>query len=337
MDTRIPLELMPDSDSAGSYGPSEDSSPAYGTGFDVPYLTVDEKGRILSASTKRITLPPPSSATAVTWQNVTDKPISFIPSNHASTSTEYGISSSTDYGHALASSTTPLAPGTASVGDEVSSFARGDHIHPAQTSVSGNAGTATKLETPRVISLNGDVVGSASFDGSENISISVSSIKEVAYTSNEPTAANAISLDNESIIFYADNSHGGYSSSLQPVYTTGNQTVGGVKTFSSGIFKNALVLDTSSSVIDVSQASCFIKTINDATAFTFSSVPSGVLCSVIVVLHNGGSYFIVWPQNVKWSGNETPDLTVNGTDILNFVTFDGGTSWFGSVVCSGIV
>lgn len=46
--------------------------------------------------------------------------------------------------------TTPQAPGTAATG--VSTYyARADHVHPSQTSVSGNAGTATKLATSRTI------------------------------------------------------------------------------------------------------------------------------------------------------------------------------------------
>lgn len=63
-----------------------------------------------------------------------------------------------------ASSTTPKANGTAAVGSE-SNYARGDHVHPLQTSVSGNAGTATKLATARSI-------GKASFDGSGSIHLS---------------------------------------------------------------------------------------------------------------------------------------------------------------------
>lgn len=69
-----------------------------------------------------------------------------------------------------ASSTTPKANGTAAVGSE-SNYARGDHVHPLQTTISGNAGSATKLATARTISLAGDVTGSASFDGSANVSI----------------------------------------------------------------------------------------------------------------------------------------------------------------------
>ena len=52
-------------------------------------------------------------------------------------------------------------PGTPSAGTS-SKVAREDHVHPVQTTVSGNAGTATKLATSRTI--NG-----TSFDGSGNI------------------------------------------------------------------------------------------------------------------------------------------------------------------------
>lgn len=41
---------------------------------------------------------------------------------------------------------TPAAAGTASAGTSTA-VARADHVHPAQTSVSGNAGTATKWAT----------------------------------------------------------------------------------------------------------------------------------------------------------------------------------------------
>lgn len=56
------------------------------------------------------------------------------------------------------SNTVPKANGTASAGSE-SDYARGDHVHPSQTSVSGNAGTSTKWATARNIdgmSVQGD-------------------------------------------------------------------------------------------------------------------------------------------------------------------------------------
>ena len=67
-------------------------------------------------------------------------------------------------------SVAPLAAGTAAVG--VSTLtARQDHVHPIQTTISGNAGTATKLATARNIALTGDITGNINFDGSANVSI----------------------------------------------------------------------------------------------------------------------------------------------------------------------
>lgn len=58
-----------------------------------------------------------------------------------------------------------------------------DMYSPVQTTVSGNAGTATKLAKARTISLGTGATGTAtSFDGSSNITIPVTSVKE-AYIS----------------------------------------------------------------------------------------------------------------------------------------------------------
>lgn len=75
-----------------------------------------------------------------------------VPANAVFTDTKY-----------TAASAAPKAPGTAAVGTSAK-YAREDHVHPAQTSVSGNAGTATKLATARKI--NG-----VNFDGSADITV----------------------------------------------------------------------------------------------------------------------------------------------------------------------
>ena len=80
--------------------------------------------------------------------------------------------------HISFSTTTPKVAGTAAIGSD-SGAARGDHVHPAQTSVSGNAGTATKLQTARTIALGTGVTSTAtSFNGSANITIPVTGVKE---------------------------------------------------------------------------------------------------------------------------------------------------------------
>ena len=110
--------------------------------------------------------------------------VGAAPVSHASSSATYGSANNTNYGHVRLSastsstsgvtsgyaatpsavksaydlangkpslgSTTPSAPGIASAGSATTA-AKSDHVHPLQTSVSGNAGTATTLQTSRYI------------------------------------------------------------------------------------------------------------------------------------------------------------------------------------------
>lgn len=61
----------------------------------------------------------------------------------------------------------PLANGTAAVGTSVK-YAREDHIHPAQTDVTGNAGTATTLATAHKLGVDLSASVDATFDGSSD-------------------------------------------------------------------------------------------------------------------------------------------------------------------------
>lgn len=83
-------------------------------------------------------------------------------------------------------SATPKANGTAAVGTSAK-YAREDHVHPLQTSVSGSSGsctgnsaTATKLTTARTVQTNLASTSASSFDGTANITPGVSGILPVA-------------------------------------------------------------------------------------------------------------------------------------------------------------
>ena len=91
-----------------------------------------------------------------TFNGSTAKTINITPSSIGAAAASHGT-------HVTYSTAAPLVAGTASAGS-ASTVARSDHVHPAQTSVSGNAGTATKLQTKRTIN---DV----SFDGTANITL----------------------------------------------------------------------------------------------------------------------------------------------------------------------
>lgn len=56
---------------AGSYGPSANASPAHSGTFNVPYITVDNKGRVMAIATKTITLPASGNTDANVKQSAT--------------------------------------------------------------------------------------------------------------------------------------------------------------------------------------------------------------------------------------------------------------------------
>ena len=92
-----------------------------------------------------------------TYNGGSAKTINITPGNIGAAAASHGT-------HVTYSSDAPKANGAASAGSS-DAVARADHVHPLQTTVSGNAGTATKLQTARKI-------GNASFDGSADITLS---------------------------------------------------------------------------------------------------------------------------------------------------------------------
>ena len=66
----------------------------------------------------------------------------------------------------------PKVAGTLTAGSS-SKLSRGDHVHPAQTTITGNAGTATTLATARTLTIGNT---GKTFDGSVNVSWSLNEI-----------------------------------------------------------------------------------------------------------------------------------------------------------------
>lgn len=109
--------------------------------------------------------------------------IGAAPANHASTSGAFGASSATEFGHSKASTTTPKALGTASVGTETASFARGDHVHPV-TTATGSVLGAVKLSdsTDSASGVNGGIAATPK---------AVSAVKAVAVSAQTTADAAA--------------------------------------------------------------------------------------------------------------------------------------------------
>lgn len=92
--------------------------------------------------------------------------------------------------HVSYSTTAPLVAGTASVGS-AATVSRSDHVHPAQTTVSGNAGSATQLATARTIQTNLGSTSAASFNGTANVTPGVTGTLPVANGGTGATTAAA--------------------------------------------------------------------------------------------------------------------------------------------------
>ena len=82
--------------------------------------------------------------------------------------------------------------------------------------------------------------------------------------------------------------------------------------------------------IDLSAGNVHTKTISGSTTLTFDNPPAtGKTGSFTLVLVNGGTN-VTFPT-VLWDGGDAPSLSASGTDILSFMTMDGGTTWYGFI------
>ncbi len=133
------------------------------------------------------------------------------------------------------------------------------------------------------------------------------------------------------------------------VYSENNKIMTNKKYFSEGPYglssidnNNAEITenDVYKYTIDLSNGTVFHKRILGDTEFEFIGVPENNLNQGIIVAATfnliledtvDGEYELTWPDNVHWSNDVVPTLTAGGTDILTFITPNGGIDWYGSL------
>lgn len=129
-----------------------------------------------------------------------------------------------DIGSQLFSNDQRLKETIDSLGTQEAAHEKDKSAH--STGISGNAATATKLNTARTIAISGKVTGAATaFDGSKNISINTTAVTADNCTGNSATATNAT---NDS---YGQNIRSTYIKALscsgtRITYTRGDNTTG---------------------------------------------------------------------------------------------------------------
>ena len=119
---------------------------------------------------------------------------------------------------------------------------------------------------------------------------------------------------------------------LSAELTGADQTVSAINLKDYGEITNAIGNATGAKTIDLTAGNSVTATTTGATTWTFSNpTASDELCSFSLKLVNGGSAAQTWPTSVDWPSATAPTLTASGTDVLVFITCDGGTTWYGFV------
>lgn len=146
--------------SAGAYGPTADATPGFGSKVTVgARLSIDARGHVTSAQGRSVTIPSAvATQTSAGLMSAADKkaldaaPSTYQPAGNYQPAGDYAAASHTHAAADVSSGVLPVARG-------------------GTGNATGNAATATRLRNARTVTLTGAVTGSASFDGSEDVTI----------------------------------------------------------------------------------------------------------------------------------------------------------------------
>jgi hypothetical protein len=95
---------------------------------------------------------------------------------------------------------------------------------------------------------------------------------------------------------------------------------------------------TFTSTIDLNNGAYFYKTITGVTILTVINVPPfGTVGSFILEVTNGGSFPVSFGFAPRWTNGIPPALTISGTDVLGFYTYDNGISWIGMLLAQDVL
>jgi hypothetical protein len=120
------------------------------------------------------------------------------------------------------------------------------------------------------------------------------------------------------------------------VYTTGNQTISGIKTFTT-VNESFLVLNITNQTINIplnSGMNFILPLTTGVTGITFSNTPDNLFSFTLRVDYSG-AHAIVWPTGspggILWPDSTPPTLTsiTDKKDLFTFLTYNSGTEFFG--------
>jgi hypothetical protein len=238
----------------------------------------------------------------------------------------------------VASSTTPLIDGTATIGVGTT-FARADHIHPTDTTryaAANPTGYQTAAQVAAAITAAAYSLPTASTTVSGGVKVDGTSVTIAAGVISVPGAGVVLSSTNPAMNGTVAVGVGTTAARADHVHASDTSRAPLANpTFSAGVFETRVAMAALN--LDMQAGSFFTKTLTVGSTFTVSNVPAaGVSASVILELTNGGAFAITWWSGMKWAAASAPTLTASGIDVLGFYTLDGGTTWRGLLLGKGM-
>ena len=109
----------------------------------------------------------------------------------------------------------------------------------------------------------------------------------------------------------------------------------GVVTFDNGKIEESTVVSSSSgaATLNLRDGDNFTHTLSENVTYTFSNpAASGkVSAFTLKVTQDSTARTITWPTSVDWAAATAPTLTTTsgGVDVFVFITYDGGTTYYG--------
>jgi len=109
----------------------------------------------------------------------------------------------------------------------------------------------------------------------------------------------------------------------------------GVVTFDNGKIEESTAITSSSNAatLNLRDGDNFTHTLSENVTYTFSNpAASGkVSAFTLKVVQDSSARVITWPTSVDWASATAPTITTTsgGVDVFAFVTYDGGTIYYG--------
>ncbi len=82
--------------------------------------------------------------------------------------------------------------------------------------------------------------------------------------------------------------------------------------------------------VDLDEGNVFVLALAGNTLISITGAVSGKAHSfTLLVTQPSAPVAVTWPNSIKWSGGDAPDMDEAGVYALTFVSVDGGTVWLG--------